>query len=203
MPVLRARNLGKSFSGCRVFSGISLEVSAGLVAVTGANGSGKSTLLKILAGLTRPSRGTVEVEAGAPVARPTIVRNLVGWCSPEIEFLDQLTADENLFYLARAAGLAAKRERIIQLLESLNLRHWRGKRMDEFSAGMKQRVRLAFSLLADPPILLWDEPFSNLDAEGIAAAGVVVAEKRRHGPVVLATNNRSDLVSPEEEVALS
>ncbi len=200
---LEARSLEKSFGGPPLFRGISLAADRGLVAVTGRNGSGKSTLVKILAGLLRPSRGEVLlVNDHGPLAGG-LRRDAVGWASPEIEFPGELTALENLDLLRRASGRSVELSPALNLLSRLGLGPAAGRRVAEFSSGMKQRLRLAFSLLLDPPILLWDEPYSNLDEEGIAAASAVVAERRREGLVVLATNDRRDLESPEHEIRLA
>jgi heme exporter protein A len=205
VPMIRIRidRLEKSFGGPPIFQDVALEASGGLVAVTGRNGSGKSTLLKILAGLLRASRGSVDLLRDERVVPAAERRRLVGWASPEVEFLDELTAAENLELLARAGGSSPTRREIVARLDRTGLRHPDGRRVAEFSSGMKQRVRLAFSLLWDPPVLLWDEPFSNLDDEGIGYGLGVIRELRRRGIVFLATNDRRDLESPDGEIALS
>jgi len=175
----------------------------GLVAVTGRNGSGKSTLLKIFAGLLRPSSGRVEISSGGAARPPDRCRRLVGWSSPEVEFFDELSGAENLHLLARAAGLPCREEDVRARLSQLGLQRAASRRIAEYSSGMKQRVRLAFSLLADPPILLWDEPFSNLDEDGTARGMAAVEERRSAGLVLIATNDRRDLSQPDAEVVLS
>lgn len=203
MVRLEARNLEKSFGGPPLFRGISLSAERGLVAVTGRNGSGKSTLVRILAGLLRPSRGEVQVLREGCRLTANELRDAVGWASPEIEFPGELTATENLHFLHRAAGRDDGLRQTGSLLERLGLGSARNRRVAEFSSGMKQRLRLAFSLLLDPPILLWDEPYSNLDEDGITSAAQVVAQRRHEGLVVFATNDRRDLKSPDEEISLS
>lgn len=200
---LEAQALEKSFGGPPLFRGISLEVDRGLVAVTGRNGSGKSTLIKILAGLLRPSRGEVRLVSENGLMAGAERRDAIGWASPEIEFPGELTAIENLDLLRRASGRDLAPSPASSLLERLGLGPAAGRRVAEFSSGMKQRLRLAFSLLLDPPILLWDEPYSNLDEEGIAAAASVMRERRAGGLVVLATNDRRDLESPDHEIRLT
>ena len=203
MTRLEVRDLEKSFGGPALFRGISLSAESGLVAVTGRNGSGKSTLLKIIAGLLRPSRGAVDLLQEGRAIGGAERRDAVGWASPEIEFPGELTALENLDFLRRSSGRASDPRLAHALLERLGLAHASNRPVGEFSSGMKQRLRLAFSLLLDPPVLLWDEPYSNLDQDGIAAAAQAVEERRQKGLVILATNDRRDLEKPDDEISLS
>ena len=193
-----------AFAGPPIFRDLSLTAEKGLVAVTGRNGSGKSTLLKIFAGLMRPSRGSVALwDAGAALADADRT-HAIGFASPELEFIDELSAIENLSLLSRAAGRPSGAGPIGDLLDAFGLaRSAHGRWVGEYSSGMKQRVRLAFSLLLDPPVLLWDEPYSNLDAHGIDAARTLMNVRRETGLVILATNDRRDIEDADDEVSLS
>ena len=198
-----AKGVAKAFAGPPIFRDVSLSAEMGLVAVTGRNGSGKSTLLKIFAGLMRPSRGSITLWNGA-AKLPDGDRLAIGFASPELEFPDELTAVENLALLARSAGRSVTIHDIELRLEELGLAaSARHRRVGEFSSGMKQRVRLAFSLLLDPPVLLWDEPYSNLDTHGIDAARALMHARRDIGLVILATNDRRDIEDADAEVSLS
>lgn len=199
-----AKDLAKGFAGPPIFRGVSLEAERGLVAVTGRNGSGKSTLLKIFAGLMRPSRGSVALwKDGARLDDGDRV-HAIGFASPELEFIDELTAVENLSLLSRAAGRPAGEREIAEILDAFGLaRPAHHRRVGEFSSGMKQRVRLAYSLLLDPPVLLWDEPYSNLDTHGTDAARAIMNVRRETGLVILATNDRRDIEDADREVSLS
>ncbi len=204
MPRFEAVKLAKAFAGPAIFRDVSLSAQRGLVAVTGRNGSGKSTLLKIFAGLMRPSRGSVALWEGASKLSDGDRDRSIGWASPELEFIDELTATENLSLLSRAAGTPKTLREIAELLDAFGLARTAHHRwVGEFSSGMKQRVRLAFSLLLDPPVLLWDEPYSNLDTQGIDAARIVSNERREKGLVILATNDRRDIEDADDEISLS
>src|SRR5258706_1034560 len=102
---LEAKGVSKAFEGPPIFRDVSVSAERGLVAVTGRNGSGKSTLVKIFAGLMRPTKGTVRIFDDNNVVGENEWRRVVGWASPEVEFPDELTAEENLLLLARAGGL--------------------------------------------------------------------------------------------------
>ncbi len=204
MLKFEAKGVSKAFGGPPIFRDVSIAADRGLVAVTGRNGSGKSTLVKIFASLMRPTKGTVDIaDENGPIP-PDTRRLMVGWASPEVEFADELTAEENLLLLARAGGIEKSVSEIAALLDSFGLEaSARRRRLGEFSSGMKQRVRLAFSLLFDPKILLWDEPFANLDADGIAAARGQLARHRETGLVFFATNVRSEIEKADHEITLS
>lgn len=203
MLEFRAEKIAKGFGGPPIFRDVSIAASTGLVAVTGRNGSGKSTLLKIFAGLLRATTGTVEVRVDGVAAGGPDLRRLIGWASPEVEFFDELSAVENLLLLAKAGGQEATETFVRELLAELGLKKAANRRVGAYSSGMKQRVRLAFSLLADPPVLLWDEPFANLDEEGISAGKAILERRRASGLVLLATNDQRDISEPENEIALS
>jgi ABC-type multidrug transport system ATPase subunit len=198
-----AKGISKAFEGPPIFRDVSISAERGLVAVTGRNGSGKSTLVKIFAGLMRPTKGTVQIFEDSQQIDERMRRRAIGWASPEVEFPDELTAEENLLLLARAGGIDRAPAEVAALLDSFGLGAARSRRVGEYSSGMKQRVRLAYSLLFDPAILLWDEPFSNLDAEGIAAAREQMIRRREMGLVFLATNVRSEIEKADHEIALS
>jgi heme exporter protein A len=201
---LSAEHLDKSFSGPPIFSGLSLRIERGLLAVTGKNGSGKTTLLKILAGLLRPSSGTVRIERDGRALSGEERRLAVGWAGPDLALYGELTALENLRFFRVAAGrdaaLGPLRRRLLDagLAEGVLDRP-----VEEFSTGMRQRLRLAFAQLFDPPVLLLDEPMSGLDGEGREVARDLIAGARSRGTVVVASNDERDFVDPEERIDLS
>ena len=201
-PTLEARELSKAFSGPPLFSGLSFSAGAGLTAVSGRNGSGKTTLLKILAGLMRPGAGSARVLEGTRELLGEERRRAVGWAGPDLAFYEDFTARENLAFFRKAAGLPAPEAEIERRLARVGLSGAAGRRAGAFSTGMKQRLRLAFALLHDPPVLLLDEPTAGLDEEGREIVSSVVAERRLSGPVLLASNDPRDFVSPDLTVEL-
>jgi heme exporter protein A len=192
---IAAENLEKSFSGRQLFSGLNFSCARGLVAVAGRNGSGKTTLLKILAGLVRPTSGRVRLGA--------VERLAVGWAGPDLELYRELSAVENLRFFRRAAGRPADTPDLERRLAAAGLgAEAVDRRVAEYSTGMKQRLRLAFAQLFDPDVLLLDEPMVGLDAEGRDAVRAAVAQARRSGPVVLASNDERDFDAPEQRIEL-
>jgi ABC-type multidrug transport system ATPase subunit len=191
---LEARGLSKSFGGPALFSGLSFDAESGLVAVRGRNGSGKTTLLKILAGLARPSAGTVAIRRDGSVLTGEARRLAVGWAAPDLAFYRDLTAQENLAFFREAAGTPTAASEIARRLEGVGLGEARGKAAGELSSGMTQRLRLAFARLF--------EPSATLDAEGRALVARIVEESRRSSLVVLASNDEKDFDRPDLEIRL-
>jgi ABC-type multidrug transport system ATPase subunit len=160
------RQLSKSFGRRAVLRQIDWQVAEGeSVAVTGANGAGKSTLLACLAALVRPTSGEV-LWFGRPAARNPAARRLVGMVAHENRLYPHLTLRENLVFAARMCGVSEPGARADQLLESAGLARHAQRMPPVLSRGMRQRAAVARALIHDPPILLLDEPFAALDAEG-------------------------------------
>jgi heme exporter protein A len=157
--VIAARALSKSFGPKRVFSRIDLVLApGGFLLVTGPNGSGKSTLLRVLAGLAAPTSGELELPE----------RSVVGYLGHDPLVYRELTPLENLTLFARLYRVPEARERIGMLLERFGLWERRNDRVSTFSRGMQQRLALCRTLLHEPQLLLLDEPFNALDADGAA-----------------------------------
>jgi ABC-type multidrug transport system ATPase subunit len=201
---IAAENLDKSFSGTPLFSGLSFSASRGLVAVSGRNGSGKTTLLKILAGLARPTSGRVHIETeGAAALTPSERRLAVGWAGPDLELYGELSAVENLHFFRKAAGREADTADLVRRLAAVGLaEEAMRRRVEEYSTGMKQRLRIAFATLFDPPVLVLDEPMVGLDVEGRETVYRVLAAARERGPVLLASNDERDFVDPDQRIEM-
>lgn len=164
-----------------LFSEITTEITAGqCLVVTGANGAGKSTLLKIIAGLLRPEAGSVTFDGTR------------GYAAPDVQLYGELTGDENLTFFARLRGLSDAANE--SLLASVGLPRTRGHDLvSAYSSGMRQRLKLAVSLLGSPPLLLWDEPTATLDGSGKAHADEILARHREIGGIaVIATNDSAE-----------
>ena len=174
----------------------------GTVAVAGPNGSGKSTLLRIVAGLLRPTGGSTSVCVAGQEHPPALRRGILGLATPELSFYEEFTAAENLVFAAEARGLPEPAHAAGAALARVGLETRAADRVAAFSSGMKQRLRLAFALLHEPPILLLDEPGSHLDDTGRDAVREVVAAHARQGLVLLATNDPQEIQLADRRLEL-
>lgn len=157
------------------------------VALWGANGAGKTTLLKSLLGLLR-YEGTIHV-AGLDAQRDgRKARHLLGYVPQELAFYDDLNTLESTDYFARLKQAPTARVRIV--LEQVGLWEHRAKAVGALSGGMKQRLALALALLADPPILVLDEPTSNLDAGAREHFLALLGAVKAAGKTILFTSHR-------------
>jgi ABC-2 type transport system ATP-binding protein len=152
-PVLEARDLVKRFGEREALRGVSLSASAGeLVAVIGPNGAGKTTLLSILAGIQEPDAGTI---SKAP--------SEIGWVPQQAALYGKLTVAENLRLFARLEKRPDPEAVVDRMLEQTGLRDRADDQVSVLSGGNRQRVNIAIGLLAEPEVLLLDEPSAALD----------------------------------------
>jgi heme ABC exporter ATP-binding subunit CcmA len=168
------RGVGRRFGTRWALRGVSFEVRAGeVVGLLGPNGSGKSTVLRILGTLLAPSAGTASINGLDVVRSAGVVREQVGYLAHTPGLYDDLTARENLRFAADMLGL--RREMADEALARVGLAHAADARVRAFSAGMQRRLALARLTLLRPRVLLLDEPYSNLDIEGVALVNTVIA----------------------------
>jgi ABC-type multidrug transport system ATPase subunit len=156
--VISARSLGRRYGDKRVLRDVDLDVPrGGFALVTGPNGAGKTTLLRICAGLQIPTEGELDVDAS---------REHVGFLAHEPLVYRELTAHENLELYGKLYRVPERKERIGMLLERFGLWDARHERVSQYSRGMTQRLALCRVLLHDPQLLVLDEPYTALDAQG-------------------------------------
>ncbi len=185
--LVEARALGKSFGPTPVLRDVNLSVEAGRgAAVVGANGAGKSTLIRLLAGLSAPSLGAAMLFGEPACSLEPALRRRVGLLSHQSFLYPNLTARENLEFYATLYGVEGVRAAAIEWLERVALGAAADARVG-FSRGMEQRLALARAMLARPDVLMLDEPFAALDADGAALAAALVREAMDRGCAVLAS----------------
>jgi heme exporter protein A len=179
--VIAARALGKTFGEKRVLRAVDLDVErGGFAVVTGPNGSGKTTLLRICAGLAIPTDGRLDVD---------VQRAQIGYLGHEPLVYRELSALENLDLYGRLYHVVERRERIGMLLERYGLWDVRHDRVSSYSRGMTQRLALCRVLLHDPTLLVLDEPYTALDAQGAELLDAQLAELRGDRTFLLSTHD--------------
>jgi len=178
---LQFEQVEKRYGGVYALRNVTLSVAAGeCVAITGRNGSGKTTLLRVASQLVRPSRGVVTYSGVALAQKPRI-----GFVAHATMVYDELTAEENLLFFAKLQSVAAPKERVSQLLIDVGLEDRKGSLVRTFSRGMRQRVAIARALLAQPSLLLFDEPGTGLDTESSAWLTGQLSKLRDAGCTIL------------------
>lgn len=183
---LTVSQLAKAYGYLWALRHLDLELAAGeFVALLGPNGAGKTTFLKLLAGLTPPSGGTIQLDGQELTAHGPNLRGHIGLLAPADHLYDQLTVVENLRFFTALYNRPAQAQRLGAELETVGL----AERADEFagnlSAGMKCRLSIAKWRLIDPALLLLDEPYGVLDGGGIDLLEEFLRQHCARGHIVI------------------
>lgn len=163
---VEAHGLIKNFGDNRAVNGVNLGVRAGTIyGLLGPNGAGKTTVIKMLATLLRPDAGSANIFGHDVVKESQIVRQLIGVTGQYASVDESLSATENLVIFSRLLGLgrAESRSKAAELLEEFGLTEAAKRPLKNFSGGMRRRLDLAASLIAQPPLIFLDEPTTGLD----------------------------------------
>src|SRR6478672_1810881 len=181
---IEAQGLGKRFGIRWVLRGVTLDVARGeAAALLGPNGSGKSTILRILGTLLRPNAGSATLNGLDVTSDASSVREQIGYLAHTPGLYEDLTARENLQFAASMLGLPAGLAD--SCLERVGLAPVANNRVRGFSAGMQRRLALARLIMRSPRILLLDEPYSNLDEEGVELMNSVIHDVLQSGGAAL------------------
>ena len=187
MNGLRARDVSVRFGSLQALGGVSLSVEpGGAIMLVGPNGAGKSTLIKVLLGLVRPDSGVFERD-GKPSEIDNEWKKRTGYLPEAVAFSDNLTGVQLLRFFANARGVA--RTRVEEVLERIGLLAASRRRIRGYSRGMRQRLGLGVTILAEPELLVLDEPTAGLDQEGLSVLWSIIAEWRDAGRMVLASTH--------------
>jgi ABC-2 type transport system ATP-binding protein len=187
--------------------GVNLEIGAGMFGLIGPNGAGKTTLMRILAGLLRPSSGTVTVLGHDPTTSrgKLAVKSVLGYLPQELGLYPDLSAFEFLEYVALLKGITSRLERQKQLgevLELVGLAAEARRKMRTFSGGMKRRVGIAQALLGSPQLLIVDEPTAGLDPEERVRLRNLLAEMSGRCTIILSTHIIEDVSQSCNDLAV-
>lgn len=190
-----ARGLVKTFGDNRAVDGVDLRVRAGTVyGVLGPNGAGKTTTIGMLATLLRPDAGTARIFGHDVVREAHVVRQLIGVTGQYASVDETLSATENLVIFSRLLGLgrAEAKRKAVELLEEFGLTEAAKRPLKNFSGGMRRRLDLAASLIAQPPLIFLDEPTTGLDPRTRAQMWDTIRRLVKTGSTVLLTTQYLD-----------
>ena len=188
--ILSVTDVFRTIAYHKILRGVSFELMKGdALAVVGPNGAGKTTLLRVLTGLSRPTRGTVDL------------RGTQGFVGHSSMLYDALSARENLKFFARLHGVSGNGA-VDRMLELVGLANRQNDRVGTFSRGMTQRISIARSLLSEPDVLYLDEPLSGLDDRSCASVLDILTTLRDKGhAIVFVTHNFSAVANLATRVA--
>ncbi|GAB3414757.1 ABC transporter ATP-binding protein [Niabella aquatica] len=189
--MIQLHNAGKRYNRDWVFRNLTYTFQTGAYAITGPNGSGKSTLLQILSGAVTVNEGRCSHVFNDEAVTPDKVFNYTALCAPYIELVEEFTLEEFLSFHQSfkpfLTGLS-----IHFIIKEIQLEHTEHKKISEYSSGMKQRVKLAQCIFSNAPVVLLDEPCTNLDAAGIAMYQELVAQYCANRLVIVSSNDKAE-----------
>jgi ABC-type multidrug transport system ATPase subunit len=194
----------KRFNTEWIFSNLNFSFTTGQhYALIGNNGSGKSTLLQIIAGYIGLTKGGIQwISTSNETIDSTNIFQYISIAAPYLELVEEFTALEQITFHQQFKPLQNGLEPI-ELLEKIGLRNAAKKQIRNFSSGMKQRLKLALAIFDQAPILLLDEPCSNLDQEGIQTYHQLMQTYAMHKLIIVASNDPQEYQFCSQQLSLS
>jgi len=205
MLAIEINNLSKQYKRASAVKNISFKINKGkTIGLLGPNGCGKSTTIGMMLGLIKPTSGAVLINGKNIENNRTNLLEKINFISPYIELPKKLTIQENLEIYGRLYGVKNLKNKILELMEMLNLTEFRKRKTGELSSGQKNRVSLAKALINDPEILLLDEPTASLDPDvGDYVRGVIESfSSKNNATILLASHNMNEVERLCDEVMM-
>jgi ABC-2 type transport system ATP-binding protein len=202
---LEIKGLTKQYNAQKTgLSDYSINIEKGVLGLLGPNGAGKSTLMKIIATISKPTKGTLFLDGQDIVRNPDLIRKVLGYLPQDFGVYPNLNAYEFLEYIAAMKGVGGKglRQRIDMLLEGVNLTADAKRPIGTYSGGMKQRIGIAQALLNDPKMLIFDEPTVGLDPEERVRFRQLISDLANDCIIILSSHIVSDIETIADEVAI-
>lgn len=185
---IHINNLGKKYVNEWIFKDVSLIITpAEKLVIMGANGSGKSTLLQSIASFLIPTKGEVVWKNESKTIEDDTIYKHLSMASPYMELIEDFTLTETIEHQAKFKPFVNNLS-TPEVIKLMLLNHASEKYVKNYSSGMRQRVKLGLAILADCPVLLLDEPCSNLDANAIAWYQNMIAEFAKNKTVIVCSN---------------
>ncbi len=190
MDAVSVQRVSKVFGRRKALDRVSFSLPEGaFLSIFGPNGAGKSTLLRVLSTLCRPTEGSVRVAGVDAKEHPEDVRARIGLISHQSMLYADLTAFENLMFVARMYGVQDAEARVRELLKAVELDHRRFDAVRTFSRGMTQRLSIARALLHDPSVVFLDEPYAGLDPHAVEIFDDLIGRMREGRTFVMVSHD--------------
>ena len=182
-------NLGKKFGSEWIFRNLSYQINTNdKLVILGANGSGKSTLLQIISGFVSPNEGELIYKLNQTLIEQEKLKNSISFASPYLQLVEDFTLTETIEHSAIFKPFANHLQ-TKDITELIELSHTKDKFIKQFSSGMKQRLKLGLAILSDTPLILLDEPVSNLDKDAINWYKKLIKNYSVNRTVIICSNN--------------
>ena len=202
MFTIQVKNASKRFHNEWIFKNLDLELSSGdTLAITGGNGSGKSTLLKCLSGAIPLTSGTIQYQAGSTQISEEHWFRSLALATPYLELPEEFTLSEVINFHFQFKNPLQNRT-TTEILEILGLEKHKSKAISQFSSGMKQRVKLALAIFSEVPLLLLDEPSTNLDSQGLSWYLKLIQQYASNRILVICSNDPREYDFCEKKITL-
>jgi ABC-type multidrug transport system ATPase subunit len=184
--------ISKRFLQHYIFKNVSLSFETpDSYALLGINGSGKSTLLRIIAGMQSPTKGSIEYSNGSEKIAPENIFQYISFCAPSMDLIEEMTLLEMLTFHFNFKPIL-KGLSVAKVIEAIGLSAAQNKFLGDYSSGMRQRVKLAQAIFTDTPVLLLDEPCTNLDQAGVEQYRSWVKEFGQNRLLIIASNEERE-----------
>ena len=199
---VRLLDVGKRFNREWIFRHCSYEFTSGKsYAITGPNGSGKSTLLQVIAGATLHNEGSITFNNRQQITDTEKHYTCISIAAPYLELIEEMTAKEMLEFHSKFKPLMQSLS-VEDMLQTVGLEKAINKQIRYYSSGMKQRLKLAQAFFSNSPVLLLDEPTTNLDADGIALYHTLIGNYTKDKLVIVSSNVKQEYDFCEEVIGI-
>ena len=199
---VRLLDVGKRFNREWIFRHCSYEFTSGKsYAITGPNGSGKSTLLQVIAGATLHNEGSITFNNRQQITDTEKHYTCISIAAPYLELIEEMTAKEMLEFHSKFKPLMQSLS-VEDMLQTVGLEKAINKQIRYYSSGMKQRLKLAQAFFSNSPVLLLDEPTTNLDADGIALYHTLIGNYTKDKLVIVSSNVKQEYDFCEEVIEI-
>lgn len=203
MNFLETEDVVKQYSGHLALNKVSIQVERGKVfGLLGPNGAGKTTLIRIINRITAPDSGVVRFNG-----RPSLPEDIyqIGYMPEERGLYKKMKVGEQAIYLAQLKGLSysVARKRLIHWFEKFGIMSWWNRKLEELSKGMQQKVQFIITVIHEPPLLIFDEPFSGFDPVNADILKQEILDLKNEGrTIIFSTHNMASVEEICDDIAL-